>query len=233
VYRDAAGTIFGTTEYTNEAPYRGTVFARSTTVDITVNVTIAGSGAGTVASVAPGIDCAPTCNATFNGVLSVTLEATPADANSVFTGWLGSCTGRAACVISAAGVRNVKAVFAPNDIYALRLDADENDAYDALTDGLLMIRYLFGITGDALTAGALGPGAGLMSPGAVIQHLDDIQPLLDIDGNGQLDALTDGMLILRYLFGLRGVGLISGAIGPGAIRTTAPQIEAYMVSVLP
>ena len=233
VHRDAAGTIFGTTEYVNVAPYRGTVFAKSTIVDITVNVTIAGSGAGTVASVAPGIDCAPTCSAAFNGVVSVTLEATPADANSVFTGWLGACTGRAACVIRAAGVRNVKAVFAPNDIYALRLDADENNAHDALTDGLLIIRYLFGIVGPALTAGALGPGAGLMTPDAVIQHLDDIQPLLDVDGNGQVDALTDGLLILRYLFALRGPGLITGAIGPDAIRTTAPQIEAYLASVLP
>ena len=28
--------------------------------------------------------------------------------------------------------------------------------------------------------------------------------VLDIDGNGAVDALTDGLLVLRYLFGLTG-----------------------------
>jgi hypothetical protein len=35
-------------------------------------------------------------------------------------------------------------------------------------------------------------------------------------------------LILRYLFGLRGAALIDGAIGPGASRTTAADIESVL-----
>ena len=56
---------------------------------------------------------------------------------------------------------------------------------------------------------------------------------LDVDGNGVADALTDGLIAIRYLFGLRGNALIQNAIGPGATRTTAAQIENYLRSVTP
>ena len=36
--------------------------------------------------------------------------------------------------------------------------------------------------------------------------------LADIDGNGEVDALTDGLMLLRYLFNLRGDSLIAGAV---------------------
>ena len=55
----------------------------------------------------------------------------------------------------------------------------------------------------------------------------------DIDGNNSQDALTDGLLLIRYLFGLRGQTLISGAIGPGATRTTSAQIEPYLQTLMP
>lgn len=51
---------------------------------------------------------------------------------------------------------------------------------------------------------------------------------MDIDQNGVVDALTDGLLLLRYTFGLRGDALIAGAIGSGAARNTAAAIEAYL-----
>lgn len=34
----------------------------------------------------------------------------------------------------------------------------------------------------------------------------------DLDGNNKADALTDGMLLIRYTFGLRGASLTDGAI---------------------
>ena len=51
---------------------------------------------------------------------------------------------------------------------------------------------------------------------------------LDVDGNGNTDALTDGLVILRALFGLTGTSVTAGAIGGGAARTTWPQIRAYL-----
>lgn len=51
---------------------------------------------------------------------------------------------------------------------------------------------------------------------------------MDVDQNGKVDALTDGLLMLRYFFGLRGAALINGAIANGAARNTAAAIEAYL-----
>ena len=112
-------------------------------------------------------------------------------------------------------------------------DVDGNGTYDALTDGLLTIRYLFGLTGSSLTSGAVAAGAGRPTAPEVVQYLDSIRAKLDIDGNGTADALTDGLMLLRYLFGLRGPALIVDAVAIGAPRSTAAQIEAYIQTLLP
>ena len=62
---------------------------------------------------------------------------------------------------------------------------------------------------------------------------DQSQKLLDIDGNGQLSALTDGLIILRYAFGFTGDDLIDGAIADGATRTSSEEIEAYLDTLIP
>ena len=105
--------------------------------------------------------------------------------------------------------------------------------HDPLTDGVLVMRYMFNLIGPSLTAGALGPTATRTGPDEIWFHLDRYRAALDVDGNGRVDALTDGLMILRYMFNLRGDALISGAIGSGATRTTAAQIEAYLLSVMP
>ncbi len=56
---------------------------------------------------------------------------------------------------------------------------------------------------------------------------------LDIDGNGAADALTDGLLILRLLFGFRGAALTEGAVAPDCTRCTATEIEAILTTLLP
>jgi len=50
----------------------------------------------------------------------------------------------------------------------------------------------------------------------------------DIDGNGRYDALTDGLLMVRYLSGLRTNALVVGAIGAGATRTSAAAVTTYI-----
>ena len=57
--------------------------------------------------------------------------------------------------------------------------------------------------------------------------------ILDIDGNGSVDALTDSLLITRYTFGFTGEELIKGAIGEGATRTNSAEIEAYLEALIP
>jgi LasA protease len=53
---------------------------------------------------------------------------------------------------------------------------------------------------------------------------------LDVDGNGAVAAATDGVLLMRYLLGLRGPALIDGAVGAGATRSNANDIEAFLAS---
>jgi hypothetical protein len=60
----------------------------------------------------------------------------------------------------------------------------------------------------------------------------DVSPLLDIDGNGVIDALTDGLLVVRFSFGFSGNTLITGAVGPGCTRCDAPSITAYLQSLI-
>ena len=57
--------------------------------------------------------------------------------------------------------------------------------------------------------------------------------LADIDGNGDIDALTDGLLTLRYLFGLEGDALIAGVIAENATRVTAADIEIHLETLTP
>lgn len=111
------------------------------------------------------------------------------------------------------------------------LDIDGNGDTDALTDGLLALRYLFAFTGNTLIDGVLGPGATRNTASEISNYLDEARDImLDVDGNGMADALTDGILIVRYLFGFTGETLISGAVGPNATRFTAAEIEAHLVS---
>jgi hypothetical protein len=51
---------------------------------------------------------------------------------------------------------------------------------------------------------------------------------LDADGNGSIDALTDGLLIIRATFGLTGTSATNNAIGPGATRSTWSAIQAFL-----
>ena len=85
-----------------------------------------------------------------------------------------------------------------NDI---SLDVDENGSYDALTDGLLILRHMFGLTDQALIANAIGLDAQVTSPEEITSKLQSFGTDLDIDQDGDVNALTDGLLILRFLFG--------------------------------
>ena len=112
-------------------------------------------------------------------------------------------------------------------------DVDESLQAQPLTDGLLVIRHLFGFSGDALTSGAVSGEAGRDSSEAIAGYLTDADSQLDIDGDGESKPLTDGLLLIRYLFGFSGDSLISGAIGSGATRDTAEAVEAYIKERVP
>jgi hypothetical protein len=51
--------------------------------------------------------------------------------------------------------------------------------------------------------------------------------VLDIDANGVTDPLTDGLLVLRFLFGFTGTTLTNGAVGNGCMRCSAGEIVSH------
>jgi hypothetical protein len=112
-------------------------------------------------------------------------------------------------------------------------DVDESLKAQPLTDGLLVIRHLFGFSGDSLTSGAVSGGASRDSSDSIASYLTDADSQLDIDGDGESKPLTDGLLLIRYLFGFSGDSLISGAVGTGAERDTAEEVEAYIQERVP
>jgi hypothetical protein len=66
---------------------------------------------------------------------------------------------------------------------------------------------------------------------AVIGRRFVVPLTLDVDGDGLIQPLTDGLLTMRYEFGFHGNTLITGAVGPGCTRCDAPSIEAYLAQV--
>jgi len=71
-------------------------------------------------------------------------------------------------------------------------------------------------------------GATRSSRQTIKDYLNAGRTTLDADGNGSADALSDGILILRYLFDPTGAWNVSDALGSGATRTTRQDIKAYL-----
>jgi hypothetical protein len=113
-------------------------------------------------------------------------------------------------------------------------DVDGNGSVAPLTDGLIILRFLFGFSGPTLTAGALGAGATRTDPAAIVAFLNCLaSTMLDVDDNDAVTPLTDGLLILRHLFGFSGSTLTSNALGPGAMRTDPTAITTFMNQFIP
>ena len=91
---------------------------------------------------------------------------------------------------------------------------------------------MFGLDGSPLTAGTAVSDAVYSSSDDLISRINTLGDLADIDGNGEIDALTDGLLILRYLFGLEGEALVAGVVSDEATRTTE-EIEAHLEMLIP
>jgi hypothetical protein len=153
-----------------------------------------------------------------------------------FVGWQGVCAGTdPTCVLTmpVSGSLVVKAAFVLEANLPLKLDIDGNGVVDAHTDGQLILRFMGRIDDAALTQSVLGANPQRTAPDAIDARLNSMTPLLDVDQNGRADSGTDGVMILRFLFGFRGDSLIQGVIGLGARRTDAAEIAAHVQSLMP
>ena len=86
---------------------------------------------------------------------------------------------------------------------SFNLDVDGDGYETALGDGLMIVRWLFSpaFRGDVLTDGAISDSATRNAA----QISDFIQSgydtkVLDVDGDGYVTALGDGLMIVRRLF---------------------------------
>ncbi len=118
------------------------------------------------------------------------------------------------------------------------LDVDGNGTPDAATDGLIILRYLMGFRGSAMTANALG-----LSPTRSTQeiqtYLDNktasAEPAFSIASNGATTrplATTDGILMIRHLLGMSGPALVNGI--PVSVTLSTPEaLTEYLTMLSP
>ena len=134
------------------------------------------------------------------------------------------------------------------DRFTYDIDDDGDDEFpNALTDGRLILRFLFGNRGETLTDGIIleDGNAQRTDPEAIVRYLKQgegrftdsngqrsFTSALDVDGSGEVDALTDGILINRFLLGFTGSDLIEGAVGDDAELTTGSEITDFITDNL-
>lgn len=190
-----------------------------------------GSGSGGVTSQDGGISCGATCTASYVNSSKLVLTAT-AVGGSVFTGWSGACSGIGSCAVTINGATKVNAMLTLAPLITRILDIDANALYRPESDGVIILRYLFGCTESALTANALGARATCTGEPQTTTYLIDILPLLDADGNGRVQASSDELMIVRKLLGLTGTTITHGAMGVGATRPPV-DFDAYIQALKP
>lgn len=109
-----------------------------------------------------------------------------------------------------------------------RFDIDDDGKVLPLTDGLILIRYLFGFTGEALLEGTHSASAGRQTGAAISDFLESNIDRFDVDGDGNLQALTDGLILMRHLFGFEDTALLQGAQSSIAMRRSSHEVVAYI-----
>lgn len=116
--------------------------------------------------------------------------------------------------------------------FVAKLDVDNDGLVNAATDGMLILRYLLGMRGAALIDVLPIPtNAERRDASSIVAYLDAIRADLDVDAAGGASAMTDGMLIVRYMLGLRGTALTQGASAAGALSPL--QIQNKLDSLRP
>ena len=111
-------------------------------------------------------------------------------------------------------------------------DFDGSGHADALTDGLIMLRYAFGLRGENLVNGVMDPSS-VMTASEVEEKIQSSLDMMDIDKDGTVNALTDGLLLLRYLFDLTGEGLVRDVVSATAERASLHEITQHIERHMP
>jgi hypothetical protein len=111
-------------------------------------------------------------------------------------------------------------------------DFDGNGQADALTDGLILLRHAFGLRGASLTENVMAADSTMTSDEVQVA-VENALVIADVDGDGNVDALTDGLIVLRYMFGLTGEYLIDSVVSANATRASGESIGQYIELFMP
>ena len=107
---------------------------------------------------------------------------------------------------------------------SLTYDVDGDGVQSSFTDGILIYRYLFGFSGNALISGVVDDGATRATAESIEAYIAGLDAQLDLDGDGRALPLTDGLLLIRAMAGACGE---SEAVSSSAPRTTCTDILSF------
>lgn len=106
------------------------------------------------------------------------------------------------------------------------LDIDGSGTVEPERDGVLLLRYQFGLRGNALIAGVNQTGAARTQPATLESFIASKD--YDLDRSGAALALHDGMIAQRAMRGVTSSAVASG-VGPlGTLLNGAAGVAAYM-----
>ncbi len=118
-------------------------------------------------------------------------------------------------------------------VLAGSLDIDGDGEVRALVDGLMIMRHLFRFTGDLLISGALTAESVVRDPAEIRSRILALEQVLDVDLDGDVRALTDGLMIMRRLFRFSGERVVEGALDLNSApqRTDPQEITDYIDAI--
>ena len=120
-------------------------------------------------------------------------------------------------------------------VFSFNLDVDNNGQETALGDGIMIVRRLFGFSGATLTANAKDTvNCQRCDDADIAAFIDDGKnsSALDVDDDGEVTALGDGIMIVRRLFGFSGATMTANAKDTvNCQRCDDAAIQAYIDSL--
>jgi uncharacterized repeat protein (TIGR02543 family) len=182
---------------------------------------------------------------------SANCSQTP-NAGYTFTGWSGACTGTGACALT--NVTNNQTVTASYSLNIYTVTASASPAaggsmscapgtvtYNTTSTCTATpnLGFVLGAWGGTCTGAASGVGNMTYTTNPVTANCSvsvtfTPLPILNIDNSSAptvYEGATDGLLLMRYLMGLRGAEFVQNALGNGPQRD-ATQIEAHIQTYL-
>ena len=181
------------------------------------NITVTNSGGTATYSISPAI----ANNLSFD-TTNGTISGTPANAatNVVYTVTATNATNSDSATLS----------ITVNAATTFSLDIDGNGTINAPNDGLIIFKYLLNSNANNLHTTIATDAIDSRKTSAQLKvYLDNAGTILDVDGNGTINAPNDGLIIFKYLLNSNANNLHT-TIATDAIdgRKTSAQLKVYL-----